>query len=150
MERIERIQLAIERGVTYNPATGQVFGVKGSVIKSKNNYGYIKISLKHNGKYFDLKAHQFAWYVTHGEIVDHIDHVNCNRSDNRICNLRSVTHQQNHFNRAKTKGYTWHEGTQKWRAKIQLNKKSIHLGLFNTEEEARNAYLKGKEQYHII
>jgi hypothetical protein len=44
----------------------------------------------------------------------------------------------------KTKGYTWHKGHQKWVAKIGFNKKTIHLGYFDTEENAHAAYLAAK------
>ena len=52
--------------------------------------------------------------------------------------------------RKKAKGYYWSKNNQKWRAQIYLNKEQIHLGLFKTEQEARNAYLQAKEIYHVI
>jgi len=145
MTREEKCKLAIEMGYTYNPETGKVYGVKGKEIINKHNDGYIIIK---NTK-FQLRGHQFAWYWVNKEIVNCIDHINGIRDDNRICNLRSVTHQQNLFN-TKAKGYTWRKRDNKWQSQINLNNKYIHLGLFDTEEEARNAYITAKEKYHIL
>jgi len=78
-----------------------------------------------------------------------IDHVDKDKSNNRIENLRLVTNQQNQFN-TKAKGYYFNKPAKKWLSKIQLNGKRKHLGLFESEEEAREAYLKSKEIYHKI
>ena len=77
--------------------------------------------------------------------IDHIDH---NRLNNSMDNLRIVTNSHNNMNRSNVKGYSWHRG--KWRAEIRVNYKKKNLGCFDTEEEARAAYLKGKEKYHVI
>lgn len=79
-----------------------------------------------------------------------IDHINCIRNDNRIENLRIVTHQQNMLNKTNTKGYHFRKDRNKWRAVIKINKKQIYLGLFDTEEEASQAYLDAKQKYHLI
>jgi hypothetical protein len=79
-----------------------------------------------------------------------VDHINGIRHDNRIENLRLVTHQQNHFNRTTAKGYGWHKRHRKWCASIMINGKLQHLGLFDTEEEARATYLEAKGRLHII
>jgi hypothetical protein len=76
--------------------------------------------------------------------ADHIDH---NTLDNRITNLRIVTIQQNSFNRNPA-GYSWHKASKKYRARIKLNDKEIHLGYFRTAIEARNIYLRAKKIYH--
>jgi hypothetical protein len=82
--------------------------------------------------------------------VFELDHINGIRNDNRIENLRSVTRQQNQWNRTTAKGYYWDKVKNKWRAELKLNRKKIYLGMFNTEEEARNAYLAAKQIYHVI
>jgi hypothetical protein len=50
----------------------------------------------------------------------------------------------------KAKGYTFNKSKNTWRVRIQINNKCIYIGSFKTEDEARNAYLKAKEKYHII
>jgi len=82
--------------------------------------------------------------------INDIDHINNIKTDNRVENLRQVTAQQNCFNRKNTKGYTLHKKTKKWNAYISINKKRIHLGLYDTEAEARTAYLRAKEIHHVI
>jgi len=79
-----------------------------------------------------------------------IDHVDGNPSNNSIENLRVVTHQQNNFNRKRAKGYYWSKHAKKWLAHIKLNGKTKHLGYFENEDEAHQAYLKAKEIYHLF
>ena len=76
-----------------------------------------------------------------------IDHIDRNRTNNILSNLRAVTPSQNQFNR-NGKGYTFEEG--RWRVKIQSHKKRLDLGCFKTEDEARQAYLNAKAIYHVI
>jgi hypothetical protein len=149
MTREERCKLAIEKGYTYNTETGIVTGPSGKEITAKIT-GYINIQLRFNSKYFHLKAHQFAWYWVNKECVKCLDHINGVRDDNHICNLRSVTHQENHFNQTKAKGYCWDKNNNKWKVQIKLNEKQIFLGRFDNEKDARAAYLEAKEKYHII
>ena len=146
MNTLEKCKLAIELGFTYDPETGKIFGIRGKEIKSKFTTGYIKII---HSK-FEFKGHQFAWYWVHKECVDNLDHINGIRDDNRICNLRSVSHQQNQWNHTKAKGFYWDKKANKWKAQIGLNYKKIYLGLFDSEEDAREAYKKAKEIYHQI
>jgi hypothetical protein len=80
----------------------------------------------------------------------HIDHINHNTLDNRKCNLRIVTVQENMFNLSNVKGYFWDKTKNKYLAYIYLNKKRIYLGRYSTEVEARNAYINAKPMYHII
>lgn len=77
-----------------------------------------------------------------------VDHINGEKLCNNVDNLRIVSHQENQHNRTKAKGYTWCKRKNKWVASIKLNRKRIHLGLHNTPEEARAAYLAAKIIYH--
>ena len=141
--------MAIEKGFTYNPETGQVFGIYGKEITAKTKDGYIKFIFYNGNKPYTLYGHQFAWYYINKECVNYLDHINNSKIDNRICNLRSVTNQENGFN-TKAKGYSWSKQANKWRAIIKVNRKSINLGYFHNEVDARAAYLEAKEKYHII
>ena len=78
-----------------------------------------------------------------------IDHINCNKSDNRLSNLRNVTHQHNQFNQ-KAKGYSFHKPLNKYITQIQIDRKLKNLGYFNTKWEARICYLLHKKHYHKI
>jgi len=81
---------------------------------------------------------------------DQIDHIDGNRLNNRIDNLRIVNNQQNQWNQTNAKGYYWNKIAKKWTAQIYLNGKKIDLGSYSTESKAHTAYLKAKLIYHKI
>jgi hypothetical protein len=78
-----------------------------------------------------------------------VDHINGNGLDNRRSNLRIVNQTQNRYNRganknttSKFKGVHWDKSRNKWRAKLQLNGKCIHIGYYDDEKEAAVEYNK--------
>jgi hypothetical protein len=148
MTRLEKCELLKELGYTYNPDTGEVIGLRGKPITRKNPRGYISIGRKDlfQGQ---LYSHHFAWFFIHNEVVECIDHINGNPSDNRITNLRSITQQQNTFN-TKAKGYYYDKKKNRYRPVLTIDGKSKYFGRYKTEKEARDAYLQLKEKYHII
>lgn len=79
-----------------------------------------------------------------------IDHINGIRDDNRIENLRVVTCQENHMNRTTAKGYGFEKSRNKWRASITTKGVSRIIGRYDTELEARDAYLEAKQIEHNI
>jgi hypothetical protein len=148
MTRLEKCELLKSKGYTYNPETGKIYGVKGKEITNTRKDGYVLLNSRKMSS--SLYAHHYAWYMTYDNVdFNELDHIDRNPSNNRIDNLRIVTSQQNKFNKD-PKGYSWDKTRNKWVSHIHLNKKQIYLGRFNTEEEARNAYLQAKEKYHII
>ena len=150
MTREEKCKLAIERGYTYEPETGLIYNRFGKLITYKSYNRYVQFTLSLNNIKYKVFAHQFAWYWVNKECVEEIDHINSIKYDNRIKNLRAVTKHQNQWNRQKVKGYWWNKSSEKYRVQITFNKKNLYLGLFETEEEARNAYLEAKQIYHVI
>jgi hypothetical protein len=154
MTRWERFEYLRDKGWTYNPDTGEVFNSRGKVCNTNLN-GYIKcnISIYKNGKLvkvYYLAGHHFAWFWVNGNVdINEIDHINRNRADNRISNLRNITPQVNQWNR-NGKGYYFNKAQKKYQAQIRLNGKAIHLGCYDTAEEARQAYLNAKPKYHVI
>ena len=69
--------------------------------------------------------------------------------NNNIDNLRIATKQENNWN-TDAKGCYYDKKSGKWKACIGINRKRIHLGYYNTEEEAHEAYLEAKKKYHKI
>lgn len=98
-------------------------------------------------KYVNLKAHRVVWFLHHGTMPDCIDHIDGNRSNNRIENLRAVTRQENSQN-CVGKGYTVQGG--KYIAQITVRGKCLVLGRFSTPERARAEYLRAKRMYHAM
>lgn len=145
MNRLEKCEILKSKGYTYDPDTGKIFGVRGKEIISKNTKGYIQI------RGVLLLGHHFAWYMTYGNVdFEILDHINGDKTDNKIKNLRIVTSQENSFN-TNAKGYYYDSNSKrKWKVEIMVNYKKIYLGRFYTEEEARNEYLMAKDKYHNI
>lgn len=98
--------------------------------------GYRYIGL--NGHHY--LAHRVAWFLTYGEWPkDQIDHINGNKSDNRICNLRDVGQIDNGRNQkmpvtntSGVVGIVWLSKRQKWAARIKVNRVQKTIGIFNT------------------
>ena len=145
--------------LNYDPETG-IFTRKvrtansvkvGDVAGCSNGDGYLRLRLQSRLFY----AHRLAWLYMYGEWPKgQIDHINRDRSDNRISNLREVTNKQNAQNSSKpsnnTSGYPgicWHKRDSKWVACIRHNQKLIHLGLFKTIEEAIAARKAAEKLY---
>ncbi len=98
-----------------------------------------------------VAIHRLIMGAKKGEIIDHI---NGDIFDNRRCNLRFVTKQQNNWNKGiqsnnKTgvTGVSWYKNAKKYRASIKFNGKDIRLGYFNSLEEARDAYIAASNKY---
>ncbi len=95
-----------------------------------------------------LLAHRLAWLHHYGEWpADDIDHINMDRSDNRICNLRVATPSQNLANQPARKntstglkGVSFDRERGKFKAQIKVNYKGRLIGRFDTAEEASEAY----------
>ena len=75
-----------------------------------------------------------------------IDHRNRIRNDDRWSNLRSATYSQNGANND-ARGVSWDRERGKYKARIKVNYRTINLGRFDTEEEARDAYLVAKRRH---
>ncbi len=101
-------------------------------------------------------AHRVIWLMMTGSWPrDHVDHRDGNGTNNRWINLRDVPAQGNQQNRVANKnrgsgicGVQWDDERKKWVARITHKRKTIHLGRFDTPEEARQAYLRAKERLH--
>jgi len=126
----------------------------GSIAGCIDKYGYICIGI--NGKAY--KAHRLAWILHYGVWPEHqIDHINMDKSDNRLVNLRDVTcaiNKQNiKFAKKGSKsgmlGSHWDKSHNKYKARIKLNGKTKNLGYFDTAEEAHKASVDAKRIYHI-
>jgi hypothetical protein len=124
------------------------------VENNSSGYGYNHIRI--NNKM--IKRHRLIAYCFLGldDIVGRldktnvIDHIDGNRLNNSVANLRITNQSGNNQNRKDVKGYSFYKQNKKYQARIMINNKQIHLGSYDTEEEARQAYLEGKRIHHIF
>lgn len=110
-------------------------------LNCKNDSGYFRGNIC--GR--QVRAHHVAWAIYYGEWPnDQIDHINGDRSDNRIDNLRIGSQSQNMANAARRSRKTRFRGIfpngSGWSAKVCVNYKQIYGGTFSTEEEAARRY----------
>jgi hypothetical protein len=145
----EEYYLPIVENVNYSVSNkGNVKNtVTGKVLKPRINRGYEIVNLYSDDQVKTLKVHRlvattFLPNPKHKKCVDHIDH---NRTNNTIDNLRFATNQENNQNASKRKtntsgyiGVRFHK--KKWCAEIRINGKKKHIGCFATAEEASKAY----------
>ena len=119
----------------------------GAVIKGYNHgtgYKVQRICGKHR------RMHHVVWILTTGKRPElMIDHIDGDRSNNSHHNLREVDRSTNIHN-STAKGYSWNKARGKWHAEIMINRKTIHLGYFDTEESARAAYEAAKKLHGFI
>jgi HNH endonuclease len=136
--------------LSYDPDTG-IFTWKiqsgrmkpGQVAGTKHSQGYVVISIDRKF-YF---AHRLAWIYVYGDLPEaDMDHKNRVRNDNRISNLRKSDRTHNNANKPSCrdglKGCHFVESVNKWRSTIKKDGIKIHIGYFNTELEANEAYFR--------
>ena len=134
--------------VTRNARQARVGDIAGRF----DSYGYVQIRFK--GKSY--LAHRLAWFFYYGEFPDgELDHINGNRNDNSIANLRLATRRENtrntrmrKDNTSGFKGVTFHKKTGKWAAALFINGKTKHLGLFETALLASKEYCRRASELH--
>lgn len=142
-------QEKLKKLLTYNTETG-IFkwhqtAPKRNIFKaagSRHVKGYWTIWIENK----NWMAHKLAWLYVYGYVPEGLDHINRDRADNRITNLRLATRSQNQANtRLSTNNTSGYKGvfrhtTGKWAASIKINKKTKFLGTFTTVEQAHEAY----------
>lgn len=128
----------------YDPASGVfTWAATGEAAPGGDSDGYRKISIE-GRRYF---AHRLAWFFTHGEWLDEIDHEDRNRSNNRLGNLRPATRVQqagntglSSHNSSGFKGVCWDKNRGKWVAYIKIAGRMKNLGRHATKQAAATAY----------
>lgn len=145
----ELLHYDTETGVFTHIATKRQRVIAGNVAGSTAQNGYRKHRID-GGTY---SGHRLAWLYVHGEWPKRwIDHINGDRSDNRIANLRDVSALVNRQNMRVATGAVGLLGVSRhhrqYRAEIGHNYKNIVLGTFDTPEEAHAAYVQAKRRLH--
>lgn len=120
----------------------------GSIAGSIKGGRYNRIGIMINGRKYSFPSHRLAWLYVYGVWPSrHLDHIDRNKLNNRISNLREATLADNQHNINKQKnrssrfiGVSWQRARKKWLSGIRSRGKTIFLGRFDTEEEAAMAY----------
>ena len=155
-------QNELKRLFNYDPETG-IFTrlisigkkVKAGQIAGFLDNGYRAIAINNN-KYY---SHRLAWLYMYGELAQFpetiIDHIDGNRSNNKISNLRKVTHQQNMLNqklrttnKSGVKGVCWHKRDKKWYVRVMNEGLMKNIGYFDDLELAELAAIEARKKYH--
>ena len=146
----------------------RIFGTIGVNLKYKHNYnlkpldngfGYFRIKLSKNGVSKRYMLHRIIAeaFLLNPNKLRVVNHINENKKDNRLINLEWCTHSENSlkYNELnpirkntikKSKGYVLDKRTGIFYSRIGVNGKNIHLGSFNTKEDAIQAYNKAYDE----
>jgi hypothetical protein len=124
---------------------------KGSVAGCIDPYGYRKIRFENHS----YRVHRLVWFMHYGFFPISIDHIDGNRLNNKIENLREATSKQNNQNRKLSsrntsgiKGVNWDNVCNKWVARIYNGTKNLNLGRFTDIKDAENAVMLKRIELH--
>ena len=134
----------------------------GQVVGGRRRDGRQQVMLVFEGKNYLYLVYRIIWLLHHGAWPSKtIDHIDGDRTNDQIENLRDISQKGNNENRTMclstsstgVLGVSYYKDTERYRANIGVSNKDgvrrqVCLGLFNTVEEASAAYLEAKEKYH--
>ncbi len=133
--------------LAYDPETGVITWIKakGSRAKVGQRAGNLNVALGYRFIMFNkcnYTEHRIAWLLATGEWPkEELDHINRNRSDNRLCNLREATRLENSLNspqrlKNRAHGVHWSRAHNKWKVVFRVNTKDRYFGYFTNYEDA--------------
>lgn len=113
-----------------------------------NSDCYLHTKITYYSHQYVFNVHRLIWFLHYGSFPkNEIDHIDNNRTNNKISNLREATRLENSYNKkifpnnsSGLKGVSFHKASKKWQATIRFDYKWIYLGLFSTPKEAAIAY----------
>lgn len=160
----EKVDAYVREYFLYEPETGYLWRTKttsksvdlNKPVGSRNSQGYLDVDLgkAYGKKVRNTRVHRVAWFLSYGIWPNQqLDHINGNKEDNRLINLRLVDHRKNQRNGfSKVGTSSLYKGVSrkgiKWRAYIVLpDKKMKHLGYFDNEISAAVAYDQAAREY---
>jgi hypothetical protein len=132
---------------------GRIKSIKtGRILKqNKNKNGYLTVALSKDGIIKTFRVHRLAAtaFLLNPENKRCVDHIDNNPSNNNIKNLRWASNKENSQNSQKSKrntsgikGVYYEKKRNKWRARIMFDGINIHLGSFDSIEDAKQARIK--------
>lgn len=164
--------LELRQLLLYEPETGKLFWAHRKRELFRSDGDYRKWNTRFSGKeafcckndngyltgrinYSLIRAHRVVWAIHNGEWPSgFIDHINGDKEDNRINNLRIANKSENAFNSkirsdnsSGYRGVHWSKHTKKWVAKMRVRGKDINIGSFLSKEDAALAYNAAAKRY---
>ena len=125
---------------------------------SKNNGGYYHLNLNKNGTIRKLYIHRLIGlhFIPNPDNLPFIDHIDRNKTNNSITNLRWISKSNNCRNKSKKQntsskfiGVSFHKANGKYVAQININKQNKYIGLYETEEDAGRAFDNFVKQHNL-
>ena len=124
----------------------------GEIIGTPTKGGYIKVKIC-GGSYL---LHRIIFLMHHGYTPELVDHIDRNKNNNKIENLRATSKSINAQNScspssgrsSKFRGVSFRKDSGKWSASIRTNGKTTRLGSFENETDAYLAYVSAQQKYH--
>jgi len=133
-----------------SPKARVTVGTKAGALTKQ---GYVRLQL--NGKKY--RAHRVIYLMHYGETPSVLDHMDSNKSNNKIENLRPATPSENGCNqktrsdsKSGIKGVCWHERLNKWYTQIQLEGKKRYLGVYKDLQEAQSVVEDARVKLHGV
>lgn len=124
---------------------------KGEPTGCNNGHGYLITGVN----YRLYPTHRLIFLYHHGYLPRVVDHINGNKQDNRIENLREATYSQNNYNctqrtrnKSGHKNVAWDKSRNKWIVNMRVAKVGKHIGYYDNIEDAINAATKAREDLH--
>lgn len=120
-------------------------------VTSISNRGYVVVQVNRK-RYL---AHRIIWLLVYGKMPVMVDHIDGDKQNNRIENLREVDNTLNHWNERRRstnksghKGVWWHKQSNRWEAGCRANGKQVTIGRYERIEDAVEAVKQFREQQH--
>ena len=124
---------------------------KGEPVSCKTDKGYFRVGLF--GKTY--RVHRLIYLLHHGYLPNELDHIDGNRSNNRIENLREATKSQNQYNKgiqknntSGVKGVWFDKVAKKWSTQLFVKGKKFYFGYFDSLEEAKKVIETARNNLH--
>lgn len=126
---------------------------KGQKAGTLSTTGYLRVRIRELGG--SIAVHRIIFFMHHGYVSEFVDHINCNKLDNRIENLRVATKSENLMNKEKHKNNTtglknvhFMKKSNKWFVSLGVNGKKKYCGVYEDLELAELVAIEAREKYH--
>lgn len=123
----------------------------GSIAGSIKPNGYKRVSIKRKLYY----VHRIIFFMHHGRLPEYIDHIDGNKLNNKIENLREATMAENNRNtwqrkdnKSGVKGVSWSKRESKWQAQLKIDGTTKHFGYFDSIEAAKKILEINRKRFH--